>query len=361
MSSEALFERPILIVDDEPANLKLLDSQLRRAGYSNLVLVEDSREVISQYRSSRPDLVLLDLAMPYLDGYAVLEQLKALEDPLLPPVIVLTAQHGRDNLLRALEAGARDFLAKPFDRNELIMRVRNLLDVHLSHRMIYDRNEQLEELVQARTSELRKTRLQVVHRLGRASEYRDEETGRHILRISYMAAIIATALGWGDEDRDLMLHASPMHDIGKIGIPDAILRKPAKLDPEEWGVMKTHTTIGAELLEGDKSKLLTLAREIALTHHERWNGTGYPNGLAGEEIPESGRIVAITDVFDALTSERPYKKAWSTDAALELIQRERDGHFDPRVVDAFFDRLPYILQVRERFAESPNGQVAQAL
>lgn len=337
MSSESLSSRPILIVDDERVNLKLLDNQLRRAGYENLVLVRDPREVVARYREIQPDLILLDLSMPHLDGFEVMEQLKALNDPLLPPVIVLTAQQGQDYLLRAFEVGARDFVTKPFDRNELRMRVQNLLEVHLAHRITHDRKEQLEERVRSRTAELRKTRFQVVQRLGRASEYRDEETGKHILRISYITAILAKALGWSDDERDLMLHASPMHDIGKIGIPDAILRKPGKLDAEEWAIMKTHAPIGAELLEGDESRLLTLAHDIALTHHERWDGSGYPNGLAGEEIPQSGRIVAIADVFDALTSERPYKEAWPVDSALDLIERERESHFDPKVVDVFFD------------------------
>ncbi|MEQ1659604.1 MAG: response regulator, partial [Hylemonella sp.] len=292
----------ILVVDDEPANLKLLDRMLSTQGYEALVLISDPREVMAQYQAARPDLILLDINMPHLDGYQVMEQLKALNDPLLPPIVILTAQHGKDYLLRALASGARDFIGKPFDRNELLMRVRNLLDAQLAHRLLHNQKGVLEEMVQARTRELHHTRLQVVQRLGKAAEYRDEETGNHILRMSHICALLAKEIGWDDAQCDLILNASPMHDIGKIGIPDAILLKPGKFEPHEWEIMKTHASIGARLLEGDDSSLMRMAREIALTHHEKWDGSGYPNGLAGEAIPMAGRIAALADVFDALTS-----------------------------------------------------------
>jgi putative two-component system response regulator len=348
-------EARILIVDDEPANLKLLDKMLRTQGYLNLDLVQDPRKVIEQYQLKRPDLVLLDINMPHIDGFGILARLRELNDPLLPPVVVLTAQHGRDYLLRALNEGARDFITKPFDRPELLARVRNLLDAHMAHRMVHDQKRVLDELVHQRTEELRETRLQVVQRLGRAAEYRDNETGFHILRMSQMSALLARQLGWDEAQCELMLHASPMHDIGKIGIPDHILLKPGKFDPDEWEIMKTHTTIGAELLDGDNSDLLTLARSIALTHHERWDGSGYPNGLAGEDIPLEGRIVAVTDVFDALTSERPYKKAWSVEEAISFIRENAGSHFDPQVVEKLEQVLPEVLAIRERYIESPAG------
>lgn len=341
----------ILVVDDEPANLRLLDRILRSQGYRGLVLVDDPRDVVDRYRGTRPDLILLDINMPHLDGYEVMEQLKALNDPLLPPIVILTAQHGKDYLLRALGAGARDFVAKPFDRNELLIRVRNLLDVHLAHCLIHDQKAVLESMVRVRTEELRRTRLQVVQRLGMAAEYRDEETGNHILRMSHTSALLARAIGWSEADCELILHASPMHDIGKIGIPDAILLKPGKFEPHEWEVMKTHTRIGGKLLDGDGSDLMRMAREIALTHHEKWDGSGYPEGLAGEAIPEAGRIAALADVFDALTSRRPYKKAWAVDKAVDLIKENRGKHFDPALVEVFLQGLPDILQIRERFAE----------
>jgi putative two-component system response regulator len=341
----------ILIIDDEPVNLKLLDKMLHAQGYENLVLVSDPREVLGSYEELHPDLILLDINMPHLDGYQVMEQLKALNDPLLPPIVILTAQSGKDYLLRALAAGARDFISKPFDRNELLMRVRNLLDAQLAHRLIHDQKKMLEEMVRERTEELRTTRLQVVQRLGMAAEYRDEETGNHILRMSHISALLAKSAGWSEADCELMLNASPMHDIGKIGIPDAILLKPGKFEPPEWELMKTHATIGAKLLDGDHSDLMNMAREIALSHHEKWDGSGYPSGLAGEAIPMAGRIAALADVFDALTSERPYKKAWIVEDAVNLIKENSGKHFDPKLVEIFLQELPKILEISKRFGE----------
>lgn len=341
----------ILVVDDERANLKLLDRMLRSQGYEELVLIDDSREVLPHYQAARPDLILLDINMPHLDGYQVMEQVRALDDPLLPPIVMLTAQHGQDFVLHALNSGARDYLTKPFDRNELLMRVRNLLDAQLAHRLVYDQKAELDRMVAQRTRELRDTRLQVVQRLGRAAEYRDEETGYHILRMSHTCALLAREIGWDEEQCDLILNASPMHDIGKIGIPDAVLLKPGRFEPHEWEIMKTHAAIGASLLEGDDSDLLRMAREIALTHHEKWDGSGYPNGLAGEAIPRAGRIAALADVFDALTSERPYKAAWTVEAAVEMIRENRGRHFDPVLVDVFLDVLPAVEEIRQRFAD----------
>jgi len=351
MSTEALRGECILVVDDEPTNLKLLDRMLRGQGYQNLVLVEDPRKVVDLYRTIHPDLILLDINMPHLDGYQVMEQLKALNDPLLPPIVILTAQHSKDYLLRALAGGARDFIGKPFDRNELLMRVRNLLDAQLAHRLVHSQKVVLEKMVRARTEELRRTRLQVVQRLGMAAEYRDEETGNHILRMSHICALIARAIGWSEEGCDLILNASPMHDIGKISIPDAIMLKPEKFEPHEWEIMKTHAVIGGKLLDGDDSDLMRMAREIALTHHEKWDGSGYPNGLAGEAIPLAGRIAALADVFDALTSVRPYKQAWTVEAAVNMIKENSDKHFDPQLVEVFLRELPGIVAIRERFAE----------
>ncbi len=351
MSAGSLHQESILVIDDEPANLRLLEKMLSSQGYSQLALVQDPREALDRYRAIQPDLILLDINMPHLDGYQVMEQLKGLNDPLLPPIVILTAQHGKDYLLRALAAGARDFITKPFDLAELLMRVRNLLDVQLAHRLLHDQKNVLEDMVLERTEELRRTRLQVVQRLGMAAEYRDEETGKHIMRMSHISALLARASGWSEADCELILHASPMHDIGKIGIPDAILCKPGKFEPHEWELIKTHTTIGHILLDGDDSDLMRMAREIALTHHEKWDGSGYPNGLAGDAIPQAGRIAALADVFDALTSVRPYKKAWTVEAAVNLIKENSGRHFDPELVATFLQELPGILQIRERFAE----------
>ncbi|MCB1889837.1 MAG: response regulator [Rhodocyclaceae bacterium] len=351
----------MLVVDDEPANLKLLDRMLTMMKYRDLRLLADPREVVPAYRERRPDLILLDLNMPHMDGFAVMEALQALEDPLLPPIIVLTAQMSREYKLRALNSGARDFLVKPFDMAELQARVSNLLDAHQAHLFMHDQQSALETLVQRRTAELRETRLQIVRRLGRAAEYRDNETGNHIARMSLVSRMLAAGLGWSEAECELMLEASPMHDVGKIGIPDAILQKPGRLTPEEFEIIKAHPTIGAELLSGDDSELLVMASTIALTHHEKWDGSGYPAGLAGEAIPQAGRIVAVADVFDALTSPRPYKKAWSFEAACDLIRDGRGKHFDPAVVDNFFAQFDAIaaLSLRMRDADATADSTAQ--
>ena len=344
-------EARILIVDNEPANLKLLDKMLSNQGYQQLILIQDPREVLFHYQQQRPDLILLDIHMPHLDGYQVMEQLTDLNDPLIPPIVILTAQQSKECLLRALAGGARDFIGKPFDRNELLMRVRNLLDVQLAQRFLYDQKDVLEQMVRERTEELHHTRLQVVQRLGKAAEYRDEETGNHILRMSHTCAFLAKELGWNDDQCDLILNASTMHDIGKIGIPDAILQKPGKLEPAEWEIMKTHVTIGAKLLDGDDSNLMKMAREIALSHHEKWDGSGYPHGLVGDNIPIVGRIAALADVFDALTSVRPYKSAWTVEDAVSFISKNSGIHFDPELVEIFLSKLVSIVAISEQFSE----------
>lgn len=349
--SKAIVDSRIFLVDDEPVNLKLLQKILGGQGYTNLVAISDPRQVLEAYQQVRPELILLDINMPHLDGFEVMEQLKGLNDPLLPPILILTAQQGQDYLLRSLSLGARDMLSKPFDRTELLMRVRNLLEVHQAHQYVHDQKSLLENLVQERTQELNQTRKEVIRRLGRAAEFRDNETGFHIIRMSKYSAVLARSLGWSEADCELLLNASPMHDVGKIGIPDQILLKPGKLEPDEWECMKRHALIGAALLSGDPSRLFIMAQEIAATHHEKWNGQGYPEGLAGEAIPQSGRITAVADVFDALTSERPYKKAWTVEAAVDLIQREAGEHFDPEVVEHFVKCLPEILEIKKYYAE----------
>lgn len=349
------FDARILIIDDEPANLKLMDKLLAQEGYLNRVLIEDPRDALASYKQQRADLILLDINMPHLDGYQVMEQLVKLNDPLLPPIMVLTAQNTKEYLLKALACGARDYVSKPFDRNELLMRVHNMLDAQLAHRMLHNQKDTLEMLIQERTRDLHHTRLQVVQRLGMAAEYRDEDTGYHILRMSHYCATIAKAIGWNNEQCDLILNASPMHDIGKIGIPDAILLKPGKFEPAEWETMKTHAEIGARLLEGDDSDLMQMARDIAISHHEKWDGSGYPIGLAGDNIPMAGRIAALADVFDALTSLRPYKKAWPIEDALSFIKDNSGKHFDPALVEAFFSKLPQIRQIKAKFSEQEHS------
>lgn len=348
----------LLLVDDEAANLRLLQTVLEDAGYSNIVSTQDPREALPLQLQHNCDLILLDLNMPHLDGYEVMEQFSAVFGDKLPPILILTAQEFQGLRQRAFDCGASDYVTKPFDIPELVSRARNLIEVKLVRDYMSHQNEELERRVKKRTAELvsvqqelHDSRLQVVRRLGRASEYRDNETGLHIIRMSEFAALIAKNAGLSQYDCDLLLNAAPMHDIGKIGIPDAILLKNGKLDPDEWAIMKTHAQIGADILSDGDTDLLQMAAEIALSHHEKWNGSGYPNGLSGEAIPISGRITAIADVFDALTSERPYKKAWSVEKSVELIKSESGEHFDPTIVEHFLEVLPKILELKDRYRE----------
>lgn len=346
----------ILVVDDEPANVKLLEKMLAMMGYRNVVSTLDAREVLPLYRQYQYDLIILDLDMPHLDGFAVMDQLGDATGGKLPPILVLTAQHTQSWCQRALDNGARDYVTKPFNTDELLSRVRNLLEVQMAHKFMRYQNEILEEKVRQRAQALHDTRLQVIRHLGRAAEYRDNETGLHIIRMSKIAVVIAEAAGLDASECDLLLNAAPMHDIGKIGIPDHILLKPGKLDAEEWEIMQTHAQIGADILAADDSDLMSMAHDIALTHHEKWDGTGYPNRLCGEDIPLAGRITALADVFDALTSERPYKRAWSMERTVELIQSERGRHFDPSLVDHFMEKLPAIVTIMKKYAEPEGNQ-----
>ncbi len=346
-------EGKIMIVDDNQINVSLLEKLLRTADFTSIKSTTDPREAKNIYRDFQPDILLLDLDMPHLDGFQVMEQLKEIEREAFLPVLVITGRNDNATCVRALEAGALDFIVKPFEPVEAINRIRNMLQVRLMHKQVRDQNRLLEDKVRERTKELHETRLDVIHHLGRAAEYRDNETGMHIIRMGKAAYLLGKAMRWDDDQCELLLQASPMHDIGKIGIPDKILLKPGKLAHEEWEIMKTHTTIGAELLSGHSSDLMVMARSIALTHHEKWDGSGYPNGLKGEDIPMEGRICAISDVFDALTSDRPYKKAWSIEDAIAEVYRGAGKHFDPNLIAQFKIILPEILAIKEQFADIP--------
>jgi putative two-component system response regulator len=341
----------ILIVDDEPTNVRLLESMLRMEGYTNLTSTQDSRSVVELYKAQRFDIILLDINMPYMDGFQVMAQLRALHLESYIPILVLTAQADTATRLQALEAGAKDFVSKPFIRQEVMTRIRNILEVRLAHNYLQNQNQLLDRKVRERTREIEETRLEIIRRLGRAAEYRDNETGLHIIRMSKYSEMLGRAAGMSSAESSILLDASPMHDIGKIGIPDSILLKPGKLDPGEWEVMKTHTTIGAEILSGHDSDLLETARLIAVTHHEKWDGSGYPNGLKGAGIPLVGRIVAVCDVFDALVSWRPYKQAWPVEDAIAEIRSQAGRHFDPELVGLFMKMLPDVLEVRHQYAE----------
>lgn len=341
----------ILIVDDQAPNVVLMEKMLHGDGYSNVHTATDPRQVLGLYNEHHFDLILLDLNMPYLTGFEVMDQLRELEPDSYVPILVLTAQPDMKTRLRALESGARDFLTKPFDRLEVLTRIRNMLEVRLMHNQIRDQNKVLEEKVQERTRELADTRFEIIRRLGRAAEYRDNETGLHIVRMSKYSQLLGRVAGMSEQQCELLLNASPMHDIGKIGIPDSILLKPGKLDPDEWEIMKTHPVIGAEILSGHQSELMTMASQIALAHHEKWDGSGYPHGLSGEDIPLEARVVAVCDVFDALTTARPYKRAWPVEDAVAYIYDNSGRHFDPRLTRLCPEILPEILAIRERYAE----------
>ncbi len=286
----------ILIVDDQIVNIKLLEKILEQAGYINIFSTTDSREAIDLFIQHDIDLLLLDIRMPNMDGFDVMAQLNELSPETnydYLPVLVLTAELTSETRSKALSAGAKDFLTKPFDQVEALQRIHNILEVRLLHKQVLLQNLELESRVQERTQELEDSRLEIIRRLGLAAEYKDNETGNHVLRMSLFSQMLAKAAGFSDEQATMILHAAPMHDIGKIGIPDRVLLKPDKLDEEEWAIMQTHVQIGAELLSGSDVPLMMMAKNIALTHHERWDGTGYPNGLSAEDIPIEGRICAL--------------------------------------------------------------------
>jgi putative two-component system response regulator len=320
----------ILAVDDEASNLQLLRQILQ--DHFRLRFAKDGPRALELAREETPDLILLDVMMPGMSGYEVCAALKA--DPALAavPVIFVTALNDTSDEVEGFEAGAVDYITKPVSPPIVRARVRT----HLS-------------LV--RMEELRASRLEIVQRLGLAAEYKDNETGLHVIRMSHFARVLGLAAGMTEAEADDLLHAAPMHDVGKIGIPDRVLLKPGPLDPDEWKIMQGHAHIGAEIIGQHDRGVLGLARNIALTHHEKWDGSGYPNGLAGNDIPLEGRICAIADVFDALTSIRPYKKAWTEAEALDFLVKQKGKHFDPVLVDLFLAQMPAIRAIRERWAE----------
>ena len=336
-------QRPVvLVVDDAPESIDVLrgvlgsDYQLKAAinGPTALEIAE----------LTQPDLILLDVMMPGMDGHEVCRRLKLNPATAPIPVIFVTTLSDARSEERGLSLGAVDYVAKPYVASLVRSRVSTHVALHRHQRT-------LEALVDQRTAELVATRLEVIRRLGRAAEYRDNETGMHVLRMSHISRLVALAAGLGEAEAELILQASPMHDVGKIGVPDSILLKPGKLDPDEWELMKRHTVIGAEILGDHPSELMVTAKCVALAHHERWDGGGYPGGLRGEAIPQVARIVAIADVFDALLSVRPYKQAWSLADTTAKIAAERGHHFDPQVVDALFRVLDHCIAVREKYKD----------
>jgi len=333
----------ILVVDDTPGNIDVLQGILAPA-YRVKVAATGARALEIAAQDDPPDLILLDIMMPGMDGYELIRRLKA--DPLTRdiPVLFVSARDDPEDEQRGFDLGCVDYLTKPVSAPQVRARVR-------THLALHDRNRALEAAVRERTRELQETRLEIIQRLSRAAEFRDNETGLHVIRMSHASRIIALELGLPGAEAELLLQAAPMHDIGKIGIPDRVLLKPGKLDEEEWSIMRQHPEIGHGIIGSHTSPLLRMAGDVALTHHERWDGTGYPHGLSGEAIPLAGRIVAVADVFDALTSVRPYKAAWSVEAATAELIRASGRQFEPRIVDAFLARITDILAVTAAFGD----------
>ena len=336
MRDEEFYGAKFLIVDDEPSNVRLLERQLGKWGLTNLQSTNDSREVMSLCATFAPDIILLDLMMPHLNGLEVMEQLRPwMERERYLPILILSADITPQAKQKGLAAGARDFLNKPFESAELFLRIRNLLETRFLYCHQQNQTAIAENMVRERTLELDESQIEILERLAQAAEFRDDDTGQHTQRVGYLAGLLAQRMGIDKSTVDLLRKTAPLHDVGKIGISDLILLKPGKLSPEEFEVMKSHTTIGASLLKGGRSKLVQMAQAIALSHHERWSGGGYPRGLVAGQIPIEGRIVAVVDVFDALTHERPYKQAWPVERAIEEIRSQSGRQFDPEVVAAF--------------------------
>jgi putative two-component system response regulator len=340
-------KRTILVVDDTPENIDILSGVLR-GDYKVKAALNGEKALKIAQSEPYPSMILLDIMMPGIDGYEVCRQLK--KNPLTSsiPVIFITAKSQTEDEKVGLELGAVDYITKPFSPSIVEARVH-------THLALYDQNLALEHKVKIRTKELRETRLQIVRRLGRAAEFKDNETGLHVIRMSHYSRLIAEKLGNGDAWVDLIFNAAPMHDIGKIGIPDHILLKPGKLTDEEWNIMRMHPEFGVDIIGENDSDILMTAKEIALTHHEKWDGSGYPRALKGNDIPITGRVIMIADVFDALTTKRPYKEAWSVEDAVKYINEQAGIHFDPKLVEIFNQVLPEILTIKEKYDESTAG------
>jgi putative two-component system response regulator len=362
-----------MIVDDEPINIRVARKYLYDAGYREFITITEATVALEEILRHRPDVIVLDVMMPRVNGVDLLKAVRATPEIAHIPVLILTASCERETKLRALEAGATDFLEKPVDSAELLPRVRNALWIKTHHDHLARQTEHLEGAVRQRTEELAASRLEVVQCLARAAEFRDDNTGRHVIRVGRYAGVIGKKMGLADEYVHLLELAAQLHDVGKIGIPDDVLLKAGRLSPEEFDViqkhcgygkkvfeqaseqdratMQQHSMLGARMLDCTSSPLIQIAARTALTHHERWDGTGYPLGLAGEDIPLEGRITAVADVFDALSSRRPYKPAFPLAKCFQILEEGRGKHFDPAVLDAFFQARDEIIQIQLEYAD----------
>ena len=347
-------EHQVLIVDDTEINLILFEALIRKLGGSTTTKFISSTEGLAWAQTNAPDLVIVDYMMPDLDGIEFIRLLRATPGKEYVPILMITANDQKQVRYRALDVGATDFLTKPVDKIEFLARVTNMLALSDARKKLADKAEWLAQEVRNATAKIVERERETVFRLSKAAEYRDPETGAHILRMAHYSALIALGLGLSEADQALLLEAAPMHDIGKVGIADHILLKPGRLTPDEMEIMKQHAVYGFEILKGSSSKVLQTGADIALGHHEKFDGSGYPNGLKGAEIPIFSRIVAVADVFDALTSERPYKKAWPLEDAAQFIRSNAGLHFDPDCVDSFFKGWDAVLVIRQRFADESS-------
>lgn len=341
----------VLIIDDSDINLTLIKALVLKLGECNPVLFENPLKALDWCRENVPDLVIVDYMMPDMDGLRFISAFRALHGRDEVPILMVTANDQKDVRYEALLGGANDFLTKPIDRVEFGARARNMLSLRTGQKFLADRAQHLAALVDEQTREIRDREKELIFRMSRAAEFRDPETGAHIQRMAYYSQAIAKGLDLDESVQKLILEAAPMHDVGKIGIPDYILLKPGKLTPEEFEVMKGHARLGHELLNNSGSEILRAGAQIAISHHEKYDGSGYPRGLKGNDIPLFGRIVAVADVFDALTSERPYKKAWPLEDAVHFLEEGRGKHFDPLCVEAFLATWDIVLDIRQRFQD----------
>jgi putative two-component system response regulator len=341
----------VLIVDDTEINLILFGALVKRLDDCQAHVFADSRQALAWVTENVPDLIIVDYMMPDLDGIEFIRLVREMPGRQLVPILMITANDQKQIRYRALDLGANDFLTKPIDKVEFLARARNMLSLNLARKHMDDHASWLAGEVRKATQEIVKRERETVFRLSKAAEYRDPETGAHILRMAHYSKLIARELGLSQAQQQLILEAAPMHDIGKVGIADKILLKPGPLTPQEFEVMKQHAMFGYELLNGSTSELLQAAAEIARGHHEKFDGSGYPEGLQGEAIPIFSRIVAVADVFDALTSARPYKKAWPVQEAVNLLERGAGSHFDPACVRAFLNAWEEVEQVRSKYQE----------
>lgn len=335
MQNQIIAASRILIVDDQESNILLLERTLRGAGYNKVAAITDSRQALQTFCEFQPDLVAIDLRMPHVSGFDLLKQLRSLvPSGTFLPVLVLTADNSRNTRQEALALGAKDFLTKPIDVAEALLRIYNLLETRSLYVELQRHSDTLEEKVRLRTEELEQAQLEILQRLALAADYRDDCTGQHTQRVGHWAALLGEAIGLAKDHVELIRLAAPLHDLGKIGIPDGILLKPGTLTGDEYTLIKRHTHIGRTILSGSKFPILRMAERIALYHHERWDGRGY-YGLEGEAIPLEARIVSVADVFDVITHARPYKEASTPEVALKILQDEQGKQFDPNLVQVF--------------------------